>query len=171
MRKMSGENSSAILIESTCYVISRMTEHDLIEVVEIEEASGLSRWGFEAYHEELTHGDSALMFVARRAGARGFESEREVLGFIASRLVADELHVNNVAVRAEYRRSGIGSALLESVINEGASKGSQKAFLEVRASNAPAQALYARCGFRIAGQRRGYYSDPLEDALIMSRTI
>src|SRR5436305_14842423 len=112
MRKMSGENSSTILIESTCCVISRMTEHDLLEVVEIEEASGLSRWGFEAYHEELTHGDKALMFVARREGAGDFESEREVLGFIASRLVEDELHINNVAVRAECRRSGIGSALL-----------------------------------------------------------
>ena len=171
MRKMSGENSSAILIESTCCVISRMTEHDLLEVVEIEEASGLSRWGFEAYHEELTHGHNALMFVARHAGEVDSDSDGEILGFIASRLVTDELHINNVAVRAEYRRSGIGSALLLSVINEGASKGAQKAFLEVRAGNAPAQALYARCGFRIVGQRRGYYSDPLEDALIMSRTI
>ena len=77
MRKMSGENSSTILIESTCCVISRMTEHDLLEVVEIEEASGLSRWGFEAYHEELTHGHNALMFVARRAGE--VDSEGEIL--------------------------------------------------------------------------------------------
>src|SRR5436190_22619222 len=98
---MSGSNSSTILIESECYVISRMTEHDLLEVVEIEEASGLSRWGFEAYHEELTHGEKALMFVARRAGAVDFESEREIVGFIATRLVVDELHINNVAVRAE----------------------------------------------------------------------
>jgi len=168
---MSGKNSSTIVVESTCFIISRMTEHDLLEVVEIEEASGLSRWGFEAYHEELMHGHDALMFVARLARAVDFESERRVLGFIASRLVADELHINNVAVRLEHRRAGIGSMLLEAVINEGAAKRAQKAFLEVRAGNAAAQALYARCGFRIAGLRRGYYSDPLEDALVMSRTI
>ena len=168
---MSGKNSSAMLIESDSFVIDRMTEHDLLEVVEIEEASGLSRWGFEAYHEELIYGQKALMFVARRIGQREFAREKEIYGFIASRLVTDELHINNVAVRSESRRSGLGSALLMMVINEAAQKGAQKAFLEVRASNAPAQALYASCGFRIMGQRRGYYSDPAEDALIMSRTI
>jgi len=168
---MSGKNSSAILIESDSFVIDKMTEHDLLEVVEIEEASGLSRWGFEAYHEELVHGQHALMFVARRVDRMELEHEKGIYGFIASRLVTDELHINNVAVRSESRRSGIGSALLLMVINEAAENGAQKAFLEVRASNAPAQALYARCGFRIMGQRKGYYSDPPEDALIMSRTI
>ena len=168
---MSGKNSPAMLIESDSFVIERMTEHDLLEVVEIEEASGLSRWGLEAYHEELIYGRNALMFVARRIGQREFEDEKEIYGFIASRLVTDELHINNVAVRSESRRSGLGSALLLMVINEAARKGAQKAFLEVRASNSPAQALYARCGFRILGQRKGYYSDPTEDALIMSRTI
>jgi ribosomal-protein-alanine N-acetyltransferase len=168
---MSGSNSSTILIESECYVISRMVEHDLLEVVEIEEASGLSRWGFEAYHEELMHGQKALMFVARPAGARVDEPGKEISAFIAARLVADELHINNVAVRAECRRAGMGGALLSAVIREGAAKGAKRAFLEVRAGNAPAQALYASCGFRIAGRRRGYYSDPPEDALIMSRII
>jgi len=168
---MSENNSSVILVEPTCFVIDRMTEHDLLEVVEIEEASGLSRWGFDAYHEELTHGQHALMFVARRRETVEFELEKRICGFIASRLIADELHINNVAVRSESRRSGIGSALLETVIEEGAKKGARQAFLEVRVGNAPAQALYARCGFRIAGQRKGYYSDPPEDALIMSRPI
>jgi [ribosomal protein S18]-alanine N-acetyltransferase len=168
---MSGKNSPVMLIESDSFVIDSMTEHDLLEVVEIEEASGLSRWGFEAYHEELIYGQNALMFVARRIGQRVFENEKGIYGFIASRLVTDELHINNVAVRSESRRSGIGCALLLMVINEAAQKGAQKAFLEVRASNAAAQALYARCGFRIMGLRKGYYSDPSEDALIMSRTI
>lgn len=168
---MSGSNSPTILAESTCYVISRMTEHDLLEVVEIEELSGLSRWGFEAYHEELMHGHKTLMFVARPSGGKIAESGKEIYGFIASRLVADELHINNVAVRSEYRCIGIGSALLEMVIGEGAAKGAERAFLEVRVGNGPAQALYASCGFRIAGQRRGYYSDPPEDAFIMSRII
>lgn len=166
-----GENSSAILIESDSFIIDRMTEHDLLEVVEIEEASGLSRWGFDAYHDELIHGQNALMFVARRVGVHQSEQGKEIYGFIASRLVTDELHVNNVAVRAESRRSRIGSALLSTVINEAAQRGAKKAFLEVRAANAPAQALYSRCGFKIIGRRKGYYTDPAEDAFIMSRTI
>src|SRR3954471_20443371 len=113
---MSGEDSSAILVESDSFVIDRMTEHDLLEVVEIEEASGLSRWGFEAYYEELIHGQNALMFVARSISRKESAHGKDIYGFIASRLVTDELHINNVAVRSESRRSGIGCALLSMVI-------------------------------------------------------
>ncbi|HKC62276.1 MAG TPA: ribosomal protein S18-alanine N-acetyltransferase [Pyrinomonadaceae bacterium] len=144
-----------------------MTEHDLLEVVEIEKASGLSLWGWDAYHSELMQGSDALMFVARNLKSRDLHSGR-IAGFIASRLVADELHVNNVAVRKEFRRLGIGRALLESVIEEGARRGARHAFLEVRAGNRAAQALYRRCGFSVAGLRKNYYSDPREDALVMS---
>jgi ribosomal-protein-alanine N-acetyltransferase len=148
-----------------------MTEHDLLEVVEIEEASGLSRWGWNAYHTELMQEGGVLMFVARGADGERISPNVRIKGFIASRLIADELHVNNVAVRSEYHRLGIGSALLETVIFESRRMGAQLAFLEVRASNAPAQALYTRCGFSITGRRRNYYSEPTEDALVMSRTI
>lgn len=164
--------SETTLQESQGYYLSRMTEHDLLEVVELEEASGLSRWGWEAYHAELTEESCALMFVARgRSGGRAEPSGGQVKGFIASRLIASEVHVNNVAVRAEDRRQGIGQALLWRVIEEGRRQRVQAAFLEVRASNRIAQALYERCGFRRQGVRRNYYSDPTEDAFVMSRPI
>src|ERR1051326_2896727 len=110
---MSRLESSTILQQSQDFYLSAMTEHDLLEVVEIEEASGLSRWGWEAYHAELSEGSDALMFVARgRGGETGRPSGGSVKGFIASRLIANEVHVNNVAVRDEDRRQGIGQALL-----------------------------------------------------------
>jgi len=148
-----------------------MTEHDLLEVVEIEEASGLSRWGWNAYHTELMQEGGVLMFVARGLDGEILSPNVRIKGFIASRLIADELHVNNVAVRSEYHRLGIGCALLDTVLAESRRMGAQLAFLEVRASNAAAQALYTRCGFNITGRRRNYYSEPIEDALVMSRTI
>src|SRR5947209_1669580 len=163
-------NSSALRGSQRDFKISRMTEHDLLEVVEIEEASGLSLWGWEAYHSELMQRSDTLMFVARNLNKNNLRSGR-IAGFIASRLVADELHVNNVAVRNEFRRLGIGRALLETVIKEGARRGSRHAFLEVRASNRAAQALYGRCGFSGAGLRKNYYSDPREDALVMSSEV
>lgn len=169
---MSRLETSNTLQQTQGYYLSHMTEHDLLEVVEIEEASGLSRWGWEAYHAELAQGSNVLMFVALgQDGATGQSSGRSVRGFIASRLIANELHVNNVAVRDEDRRQGIGQALLERVIAEGRRLGAQLAFLEVRAGNKIAQSLYARCGFKRRGIRRNYYSDPVEDALVMSRTI
>ena len=157
--------------ETQGFYISRMTEHDLVDVVEIEETCGLSRWGWEAYHAELAQERRSVMLVARFQNGKDFSVEQKVKGFVAARLVADELHINNVAVRQEYRRLGIATKLLETALDEAARMGAQIAFLEVRAGNAPAQALYARCGFRMTGRRPNYYTQPTEDALVMSLAI
>lgn len=151
--------------------ISRMTEHDLLEVVEIEEGSGLSRWGWAAYYAELQGSNRSLMLVARPVGKQDSQNEPQIAGYIVARLAADELHINNVAVRPKYRRRGIGTVLLSRVLEEGIRLEATKAFLEVRAGNAAAQALYARCGFGQVGHRRAYYSSPVEDALVMSAEL
>src|SRR2546426_12688609 len=99
------------------FSIKRMTEHDLLEVVEIEETAGLSPWGWDAYHKELQSPEDVIMLVAR-AGVSGVSPNegRAIVGFIVSRLVARELHVNNVAVRPEFRRQGTAAQLLEAVL-------------------------------------------------------
>jgi ribosomal-protein-alanine N-acetyltransferase len=153
--------------------ITRMTEHDLLEVVEIEKHSGLSVWGWDAYHKELQSPEDVIMLVARSApqtgeAAAGLDPEGAVAGFIVSRLVAGELHVNNVAVRPKFRRQGLAARLLNAVLRQGQSSGARIAFLEVRAGNAAAQGLYRRCGFQVTGRRRRYYRQPVEDALLMS---
>jgi ribosomal-protein-alanine N-acetyltransferase len=148
--------------------ITRMTEHDLVDVVELEETCGLSRWGWEAYYAELKEEKRSVMLVARFQHGNEFSLDQKVEGFIAARLIADELHINNVAVREECRRLGIGGKLLGNALLEAGRMGAKTAFLEVRAGNVPAQALYARCGFRLAGRRPEYYTQPMEDALVMS---
>jgi [ribosomal protein S18]-alanine N-acetyltransferase len=147
--------------------ISLMTEHDLLEVVEIEESSGLSQWGWDAYHAEMQSGNRNLMLVARSTGPREGNSP-SMAAYIVARLGADELHINNMAVRAPFRRRGIGAALLRRILEQGKRLGVGAAFLEVRAGNAAAQALYESCGLRVVGRRPRYYSNPSEDALIMS---
>jgi ribosomal-protein-alanine N-acetyltransferase len=153
------------------FYLARMTEHDLLEVVEIEETCGLSRWGWEAYHAELTGNRNSIMLVTRGRGGLCAAPGYRVLGFIAARLVAGELHINNVAVRGECRRLGMARTLLETAINEAVRRGAHAAFLEVRAGNEAAQALYKRCGFRVAGRRAAYYTQPREDALVMSLSL
>lgn len=145
-----------------------MTDHDLLEAVEIEETSGLSRWGWDSYHDELGRADS-IMLVARLAAPD--ESGKSVAGFVAARYGAGELHVNNIGVREGARRQGIGTALLESAVTRGGRMGAQSVFLEVRAGNKSAQSLYLRQGFEIVGRRRNYYHDPAEDALIMRKQL
>lgn len=159
------------IVERASVSISQMREHDLIEVVEIEEASGLSRWGWDAYYGELAYPKDTVMLIAHHAyEERRLESFR-VLGFIAARLMADELHINNMAVRDGCRKAGIGGLLLGSALVEGKRRGARRSFLEVRASNEAAQALYEKFGFSVSARRPGYYTDPPEDALVMTATL
>lgn len=151
-------------------MIARMTEHDLLEVVEIEETSGLSRWGWAAYYAELQGTNRDLMLTARVARAPIIEHQR-IAGYIVARESAGELHINNVAVRDQYRRRGIGSALLGRIMETARRLKVQVAFLEVRSGNQAAQALYQRIGFQAIARRPDYYSDPREDAVVMSLTL
>ncbi len=146
--------------------IEQMTEHDLLAVVEIEEESGLSPWGWDAYHKELQSPEEVIMLVARTDSAGG-----AVAGFIVSRLIGPELHVYNVAVRPELRRRRVAARLLQAVLEWGQRKGASLAFLEVREGNSAAQNLYRGCGFAVAGRRRQYYAAPVEDALLMSVSL
>lgn len=148
--------------------ITGMTEHDLLEVVEIEESTGLSRWGWAAYYAELQGSNNHLMLVARVADAEQSRHRPSLAGYIVGRMGANELHINNVAVRERYRRGGIGRALLKLILEEGKRVRVPRAFLELRAGNRAALALYEECGFRVTARRGRYYSDPVEDALVMT---
>jgi ribosomal-protein-alanine N-acetyltransferase len=150
--------------------IERMTEHDLLEVVEIEEKSGLSRWGWAAYYAELQGGNRYLLLVAKPVVPQGIAGH-QIIGYIVARQTAGELHINNVAVRDEYRRRGYGCLLLGRVLDEARKKSGTTAFLEVRSGNSAAQALYQKCGFRAIATRPNYYSDPREDAVVMSMDL
>ncbi len=146
--------------------IINMTEHDLLEVVEIEECSGLSRWGWSAYYAELQGRNSHLMLVARIDSQKSIRRSK-LAGYIVARLGSDELHINNVAVREDFRRRGIGRRLLKRILEEGKRSGAIAAYLELRAGNQAALALYEECGFQVTARRKNYYSDPVEDALVM----
>ena len=147
--------------------IERMSEHDLLEVVEIEEQSGLSRWGWSAYYAELQGANRDLMLVARPSKSLK-PNAPPIAGYIVARETAGELHINNFAVRTEFRRRGIGATLLNQVLDEARKREANAAFLEVRSSNHVAQALYEKCGFRAIARRANYYSEPREDAVVMS---
>jgi ribosomal-protein-alanine N-acetyltransferase len=144
------------------YSIRLMQERDLIDVVEIEETSGLNRWGYDAYRRELFTNPNSIMLVARN-----LIPGPAVIGFFAGWIVEDELHVNNVASHRDSRRIGVGRSLMESAIDEARLRGGAQVVLEVRASNEAAQILYRELGFSLIGRRRDYYRLPTEDALVM----
>jgi ribosomal-protein-alanine N-acetyltransferase len=148
-------------------LIDPMTEHDLVEVCAIEEMSELSAWGWDAYHNELQSHTDTIMLVARLSKAH----EHKIAGFIVARLIADEVHVNNVAVRPEFRGRRLGLTLLQTTLAQARNRSAKTAQLEVRAGNQAALRLYHQCGFVVVGRRKNYYRGPTEDALLMSLSL
>lgn len=143
-----------------------MGPEDLPAVVAIEAASFSLPWTREMFENDLGRGELAEVWVARLSGAG---TPAPIAGYICAWVIADELHINNLAVDPRWRRRGIASALLTAVLDRGQDRGARRAFLEVRASNVEAQALYHRFGFAPVGVRKAYYTHPVEDALVMLR--
>lgn len=138
------------------------TPAELDAIVAVEEASFANPWTREMYLAELQHPEVSFIYAAR---AR----QGHIVGFCAFWLVHDELHINNLAVEPAHRREGVASALLTTVLREGARAGASRATLEVRRSNTIARQLYERFGFVVAGVRPGYYTHPDEDAIVLWR--
>jgi ribosomal-protein-alanine N-acetyltransferase len=140
------------------------TPLDLDAVLEIEGASFNNPTTREWYEGELKRPEVCFIYVLRLA-------EWPVAGFCAFWLVADQAHINNLAVRPELRGRGLGTQLLDSVVNEARHLGAASLTLEVRRSNVAAQRLYAKSGFQEVGVRTNYYAQPVEDALLLFKTI
>ncbi len=132
------------------------------EVLSIEEASFTNPWTREMYLADLANRGVSFCFLAQ-------DDEGRAVGFCSVWRVADEVHINNLAVKPEFRRMGVATALLNYALREAARRGARRATLEVRRSNDAARRLYERFGFAVAGIRRGYYTNPVEDALVLWR--
>jgi ribosomal-protein-alanine N-acetyltransferase len=142
--------------------IRKMATSDVPAVLAIlQESPEAAAWSQESL-VQLTSVDSTA-WAAELNGA--------VTGFLIGRSAADEFEILNMAVSQAHRRSGIGSKLLESALEFSRIAGNARAYLEVRASNAQAIALYARHGFIQCGRRARYYRDPVEDAVLLSLCV
>jgi ribosomal-protein-alanine acetyltransferase len=122
----------------------------------------------ESPEAALWSSESLLQLASADPAAWVVDLNSVLVGFLIGRIVADECEILNMAVSRAHRRMGIGSNLLESALEFSRNAGSARAYLEVRASNAPAISLYARHGFTECGRRAQYYRDPVEDAVLLS---
>lgn len=136
---------------------------ELDAILAVEHASFNNPTTREWYGSELERPDVCYLYVIRTAEAR-------VAGFCAFWRVVDQIHINNLAIHPDVRGRGLGTRLLAAVLAEAATMGAPHATLEVRRSNDAARRLYERAGFTVVGVRTSYYSNPIEDALILSRT-
>jgi len=141
--------------------IGECEEGDMREIIAIERDSFPSPWSENLFRSEMTN-PIARMLVGRLDPLPG----KPVAGYVVYWRVADEMHLHNIAVRKDQRRTRVASYLLREAIRASQSEGARWVTLEVRRSNLPARNLYEKFGFSVKGVRSGYYSDTGEDALI-----
>jgi [ribosomal protein S18]-alanine N-acetyltransferase len=147
-----------------CWLAAALPE-DVAALAEIERQCYTHPWPESAFARAVRDPQVRVLALRERGGAG--EPLRGLLAYCVIQLVADELQIHNLAVREGVRRRGLARLLLRLVLDLGRRRAAREAFLEVRASNAPAIALYRGCGFEVSGTRRDYYERPREDAVLM----
>jgi ribosomal-protein-alanine N-acetyltransferase len=144
-------------------IIERLKDQsDLDELIDVEAASFIRPTSREWYLNELARPDVCYIYIVRLGQVR-------VAGFCAFWKIADQIHINNLAIRPELRGRGLGRVLLTHVLKEADRLAAPSATLEVRRSNLAALRLYEHAGFRVTGVRPHYYTHPVEDALVLWR--
>ncbi len=138
--------------------IKELTEKDIAEIAELDKICFSVPWSYNSFLAELQN-PIARYLVAKVGG--------HCIGYCGFWVAYDCGDITNIAVHPDYRRRGIGSMLVSSMLSLARREGLASMNLEVRKSNIAAQSLYSKYGFEIAGTRKGYYSDNREDALIM----
>jgi ribosomal-protein-alanine N-acetyltransferase len=138
---------------------------DAESLLALQRASpGAAVWSAADY-ESLLSADSTMCFLAEDG-----ESD-ELVGFVLTRLAADEMEMLNLAVAPARRRRGLGRRLVAEALARGRARGIEQCWLEVRASNRAALDFYRALGFRERSRRRAYYRDPVEDAVVCARHL
>ncbi len=149
------------MTETKELIVRRGVVTDADDIAALEVVCFADPWSKESLIYELSENPRAVYIVA--------EVEGHVVGYVGVWGIVDEGHITNVAVSPDYRRKNIGSLLIYHMLKATTQAGLVRHTLEVRAGNAPAQALYRKYGFEEAGIRKGYYQDNGEDAIIMWR--
>lgn len=145
------------------YYIREGRASDIPAMLKIENLSFPDPWTEEMFKAEFANPLTRYFLAVKESDAVNEGSEREsqeeVIGHLGFLCIAGECQINNVAVHPCYRKDGVGSELLELVLNTTEDEGISFWTLETRVTNTPAINLYQKFGFEIVGQRPGYYED------------
>ncbi len=143
-------------------VIREMKESDIKEIADLEKECFSEPWSENSLRDELIN-ETARFYVVRHS--------ENLLGYIGSNNICNEVYITNVAVNKECRGNGYGKILVNHLIKQSEVENAFFITLEVRKSNEKAISLYEKCGFKLIGERKNFYSKPTEDALIYTYYI
>lgn len=137
-----------------------MTAEQLEEVAQLEKNCFVHPWSRQSLESELSNKNSLFLTAI---------DDNRVVGYIGMNVVIDEGYIFNVAVDENYRKKGIGSALIGELVTFGKKNNLCFLTLEVRESNEIARSLYTKFGFIKSGERKNYYKEPVENAVLMTK--
>jgi ribosomal-protein-alanine N-acetyltransferase len=135
---------------------------DLPAILAIEKRVFSDPWSPESFAPEFTDFYSWFHVI---------EVNAHIAGYVVARIVARQGEIANIAVDPAHQGTGLGGRLLDAAVAAADAQESEAVWLEVRVSNEPARRLYASRGFEPIGRRRGYYRSPVEDALVLRRSL
>lgn len=135
---------------------------DIRDVLILEKECGLSGWKPEDYYEEI-HREGSLALIAK--------IENRAIGFLTARSATNEIDILNIGVSPKYQKLGIGSSLLNNLLERVYETPVESIWLEVRESNTNAITFYRKKGFRQIQIRRNFYAQPVENAIVMRREL
>jgi len=149
-------------------ILLRMKQRYLPDILHIEKLSFSIPWSEKSFKQEIFNPGSHPYVVM---GESGKSKIRIALGYIILNTVLDEGYIVNLAVLPQMRHKGIGKSLVTYILEQAKKLNLSFVSLEVRTSNKPAINLYESLGFECLGTRKDYYSNPKEDAVIMTKII
>ena len=149
--------------------VRKVRKGDIDRIIDIERSwHHLSHWSVDSYYRLLNDDNFTSSFVAEIEDEKG---RPKIVGFIIFHIAANVSEIYNIAVENGHARSGIGKQLMLAAIHESEGRNASKVVLEVRKSNNPAISFYLKFNFTIAGERKNYYSNPVEDAYVMELQV
>ncbi len=145
--------------------ITPLTADWLDGAIELDRLCFGGLWSLDGYRREIDSPNSDLWILLDGEG-----KDARAAGIGCLWAIVDEAHITLIGIHPNYRRRGLGAAMVFALLRSAWQRGMARATLEVRASNGAALSLYEKFGFQIAGRRRRYYADTGEDALILWRS-
>ena len=150
--------------------VAPATASDIPAVVDIERRAFSDPWSADAFREAIRN-PRVYFACAHATVPTGEGGAGRVLGYVVAWFVLDEGEIANIAVDPDERGKGFGSALLDEALAVAGGRAVRTVYLEVRASNHQARALYDSRGFMEVGRRKAYYRRPVEDAVVLRRIL
>ena len=144
------------------FFIERLTSEKTGDVAELEGLCFSLPWSKKSLE---------LLCDGKNVGFVALDEEKRVVAYGGMVCVLDEGQITNIAVHPDFRRQGLGEMIVYALLEYGRENGISMYSLEVRQGNAPAISLYEKLGFACVGVRKNFYSEPVEDAIVMIKNI